>query len=146
LDPRLIDGLENGKAQKFEYRRPGFLAILSCGRGATLAETFEAPPHSAMRLTAEQASTIRRIASEVAGADSVVRLFGSRLDDDARGGDIDLLVRTAQPVDNPALVAARLAARCMRALHGRRVDVLLAAPNLETLPIHMIAEAEGVRL
>jgi predicted nucleotidyltransferase len=99
-----------------------------------------------MRLTAEQANTIRRIASEEAGDDIVVRLFGSRLDDAARGGDVDLLVRMPHPVDNPALLAARLSARLMRVLGGRRVDVLLAAPNLKTLPIHSLAEAEGVRL
>lgn len=99
-----------------------------------------------MRLTAEQVNAIRRIAGEEAGADSVVRLFGSRLDDAARGGDIDLLLEIPYPVDNPALLSARVAARLMRALGGRHVDVLLAAPNLETFPIHRIAATEGVRL
>jgi len=99
-----------------------------------------------MRLTAEQVNAIRRIASEEAGADSVVRLFGSRLDDTARGGDIDLLLEIPYPVDNPALFSARIAARLMRALGGRHVDVLLAAPNLDTFPIHRVAIAEGVRL
>lgn len=99
-----------------------------------------------MRLTTEQANTIRCIAREEAGADSVVRLFGSRLDDAARGGDIDLLLETSHPIDNPALLSARIAARLMRALGGRHVDVLLSAPNLETLPIHTIAVSEGVRL
>lgn len=99
-----------------------------------------------MRLTASQVNTIRRVASEEAGAESVVRLFGSRLDAAARGGDIDLLLEIPYPVDNPALLSARLAARLMRALGGRHVDVLLAAPNLETFPIHELALAEGVRL
>ena len=99
-----------------------------------------------MRLTAEQVNAIRRIAYEEAGADSVVRLFGSRLDDTARGGDVDLLLEIPYPVDNPALFSARVAARIMRALGGRHIDVLLAAPNLETFPIHKVAVAEGVRL
>ncbi|MDA8256999.1 MAG: nucleotidyltransferase domain-containing protein [Betaproteobacteria bacterium] len=99
-----------------------------------------------MRLTAEQVNAIRRIASEEAGADSVVRLFGSRLDDTARGGDIDLLLEVRYPVDNPALFGSRIAARLMRALGGRHVDVLLAAPNLDTCAIHKVAVAEGVRL
>jgi predicted nucleotidyltransferase len=99
-----------------------------------------------MRLTAEQVNAIRRIASEEAGAESVVRLFGSRLDDTACGGDIDLLLEIPYPVDNPALFAARIAARLMRALGGRHVDILLAAPNLDTFPIHRVAVAEGVRL
>ncbi|MDP2811219.1 MAG: nucleotidyltransferase domain-containing protein [Rhodocyclaceae bacterium] len=99
-----------------------------------------------MRLTAEQARTIRRIADEEAGAESVVCLFGSRLDTAARGGDIDLLLQMPRAIDNPALFSARIAARLMRALGGRRVDVLLSAPNLKMLPIHEIAAAEGVRL
>lgn len=99
-----------------------------------------------MRLTAQQVDTIRRVIREEAGADAAVRLFGSRLDDTARGGDIDLLVRTSRPIDSPALFSAQLAARLVRALGGRRVDVVLCAPNLQALPIHELAEAEGVLL
>ncbi len=99
-----------------------------------------------MRLTTEQADTILHITREEAGVESVVRLFGSRLDDAARGGDIDLLLELPHPIDSPALLAARLGARLMRALGGRRVDVLLTAPNLKQLPIHTIAAAEGIRL
>lgn len=89
-----------------------------------------------MRLTAEQADAIRRVVREEAGSDAAVRLFGSRLDDDARGGDVDLLLQIPRPVESPALFSARIAARLMRALGGRRVDVVLAAPNLRILPIH----------
>jgi hypothetical protein len=38
------------------------------------------------------------------------------------------------------------AARVSRAMHGRKVDVLVQAPNLMHLPIHAIAHAEGIRL
>jgi hypothetical protein len=31
-------------------------------------------------------------------------------------------------------------------MHGRKVDVLIKAPNLMLLPIHSVALAEGVRL
>lgn len=98
-----------------------------------------------MRLTAEQATAIRRIVREEAGDDVAVRLFGSRLDDDARGGDIDLLLQMPRPIESPALFSARIAARLIRALDGRHVDVVLAAPNLRTLPIHEHA-SEGVLL
>lgn len=92
-----------------------------------------------MRLTVEQAETIRRIVREEAGSAVTVRLFGSRLDDAARGGDIDLLLQIPHAVERPALFGARIAAKLMRALHGRHVDVLLAAPNLKVLPIHEVA-------
>lgn len=99
-----------------------------------------------MRLTEDQALTIRRLASEVAGTQARVRVFGSRLNDDARGGDLDLMLELPDPIDNPALMAAMLSARVSRAMHGRKVDVLLCAPNLMRLPIHDIAFEEGCLL
>lgn len=96
-----------------------------------------------MRLTDRQIDAIRRLAHEVAGDRARVRVFGSRLDDTARGGDLDLMLELPEPVDNPALIAARLAAKVSRSMSGRRVDVLLSAPNLMRLPIHEMAFNEG---
>lgn len=96
-----------------------------------------------MRLTDYQIQIIRQLACQVAGDQSRVRVFGSRLDDTAHGGDIDLMLELQEPVDNPALMAAQMSARVSRAMHGRKVDVLLSAPNLMRLPIHDIAFKEG---
>lgn len=96
-----------------------------------------------MRLTEHQIRLIRQFAQQVAGSRSRVRVFGSRLDDSARGGDIDLLLELPEPVDNPALMAAQMCARVSRAMHGRKVDVLISAPNLMRLPIHDVAFSEG---
>jgi predicted nucleotidyltransferase len=75
-----------------------------------------------------------------------VRVFGSRLDEHSRGGDLDLLLSLPEPVDHPALLAATLAAKVSRSMHGRKVDVLIDAPNLKHLPIHEIALREGILL
>ncbi|MEW6414097.1 MAG: nucleotidyltransferase domain-containing protein [Pseudomonadota bacterium] len=96
-----------------------------------------------MRLSENQARAITRIAHEIAGKQARVRVFGSRLNDDARGGDLDLMLELTEPVDNPALLAARFSARVSRLMQGRSVDVLLAGPNLMRLPIHDIAFKEG---
>ena len=96
-----------------------------------------------MRLTDYQIQAIRNLARQVAGDQTRVRVFGSRLDDAAHGGDLDLMLELSEPVDNPALLAARMAARVSRTMSGRRVDVLLSAPNLMRLPIHDIAFKEG---
>ena len=72
-----------------------------------------------------------------------MRLFGSRLRDDARGGDVDLLVELPEAVEDPAVLASRLSALISRSLYGRKVDVLLLAPNLRRLPIHEVALQEG---
>lgn len=99
-----------------------------------------------MRLTSDQAAAIRQLAHELAGPRCRVRLFGSRLDEAARGGDVDLLLEVPDPVDNPALLAARLSAQASRALQGRKVDVVISAPNLKRLPIHELAIEEGMVL
>ena len=53
------------------------------------------------------------------------------------------MLEFSEPVDNPALIAAQMAAKTSRIMHGRKVDVLLSAPNLMRLPIHEVAFNEG---
>ena len=99
-----------------------------------------------MRLSPEQIINIRMLASQHAGASARVWLFGSRVHDDARGGDVDLMLEVDSPVAEPAQLSSVLAARVSRTMFGRRVDVLIKAPNLLHLPIHDVAFAQGVRL
>ncbi|MDP2178681.1 nucleotidyltransferase domain-containing protein [Methylicorpusculum sp.] len=100
-----------------------------------------------MRLTENQMVAIRQVAHETSeGKCLSVRVFGSRLDDQAKGGDLDLMLEFSDPVENPALLAAKIAARASRVLQGRKVDVLLSAPNLRHLPIHDIALKQGILL
>lgn len=99
-----------------------------------------------MRLKPEQIQAIHTLAAQVAGENVQVRVFGSRLDDAARGGDLDLMIELSDPATNPALLAAQISAKISRALNGRKVDVLISAPNLRRLPIHEIAYRDGVLL
>lgn len=99
-----------------------------------------------MRLSPEQIIAIRKGVSELAGDTARVWLFGSRVRDHERGGDVDLLLEVDDAVVEPAQLAARLAAQVSRSMYGRKVDVLIKAPNLMHLPIHSIALAEGVQL
>lgn len=96
-----------------------------------------------MRLTDHQTQAIRQLAHQLAGSGSRVRVFGSRLDDVARDGDLDLMLELPEPVDNPALLAAQMSAQVSRIMHGRKVDVVISAPNLMRLPIHDVAFKEG---
>lgn len=99
-----------------------------------------------MRLTPLQIQVIRQGAIDLGGDAARVWLFGSRVHDDLRGGDVDLLLELDDAVLEPAQLAARLAAQVSRAMFGRKVDVIVKAPNLLHLPIHSVALAEGVRL
>jgi len=47
-----------------------------------------------MRVSAEQIATIKQLATKYFGGQSVVRLFGSRLNDNTRGGDYDFAIET----------------------------------------------------
>ena len=99
-----------------------------------------------MRLTPAQIDTIKSTAQAVLGEGVQITLFGSRVHDDQKGGDVDLMLEVPAAIDEPALMAARVATRVSRAMHGRKVDVLLKAPNLLEQPIHRIAAQQGVRL
>ena len=99
-----------------------------------------------MRLSQNERDTIRLIVEETFTEPVTVLLFGSRVDDSARGGDIDLLVQTPTAVERPAVTASRLSARISRALGGRKVDVILENPALQHHPIHDVAHAQGVPL
>jgi predicted nucleotidyltransferase len=99
-----------------------------------------------MRLDVNQRRMIRDEVASLMGPAAEVRLFGSRVRDGALGGDVDLLVELPVPVADPAWSASRLEARLMRRLEGRRVDVILAAPNIAEQPIHRVARAEGCML
>ncbi len=99
-----------------------------------------------MRLSPDQIASIRQTVLQLAGGSAHVWLFGSRAHDHQRGGDVDLLLELDEAIEEPALLSAMVSARISRGMHGRKVDVLIKAPNLKHLPIHTVALAEGVRL
>ena len=99
-----------------------------------------------MRLTAEQAAIIRSAAAEVFGADARVWLFGSRVDDAKRGGDIDLYLETPQTCTVAAARQARLWSLLQQRLGEQRIDIVVRATDSQPQPIHEIARSQGVRL
>lgn len=99
-----------------------------------------------MRLNAQQRATIKAVTTDLLGTDAKVLLFGSRVDDAERGGDIDLLVLLERPVDSRVALEARLAGRIEAALGGQRTDVLLTDPNTALQPVHRAALSQGVPL
>jgi predicted nucleotidyltransferase len=96
-----------------------------------------------MRLTADQAHAIVAATRDLAGPDACVRLFGSRLHDGRRGGDIDLLVECPRSVARPVWLAAQITARLQRTLGDRKIDVLVIDPDTHLEPVHLVAQAEG---
>jgi predicted nucleotidyltransferase len=99
-----------------------------------------------MRVSPGHIQAIKETAASLLGQEAEIVLFGSRIDDSARGGDVDLLVTVQQAPDNVAFTAALLAAKLERALEGRRVDVVLRTLDSPIQPIHEIALRTGVAL
>jgi hypothetical protein len=99
-----------------------------------------------MRISPKQHQMIVQIVRDYAGHDATVTLFGSRVDDNQRGGDVDLLITLERTMEDPAWLSAQISSKISRSMHGRHVDILLSAPNLQQLPIHGIARQEGIEL
>lgn len=103
-----------------------------------------------MRLTTQQHQTILSAARHAFGPDVKVRLFGSRTNDQRKGGDFDLYVECNSD-DAQWLVSAKLKFLCeldqSTALAGEKVDVVLSTPlHRELRPIDRVARREGVQL
>lgn len=122
------------------------MAASCCDAVDVPAYTERSAGSIAMRLDQKQREDILREVRGLLGSEATVRLFGSRRLDALRGGDVDLLVEHPTPIPDPVWSASRLEARLMRRLGGRRVDVLLAAPNIAEQPIHRVARVEGSML
>ena len=94
-----------------------------------------------MRLTPAQIDTIQSTVHAVLGAGAQVTLFDSRVNDQQKGGDVDLYVETAQPDLMKKI-------RCKVSLQDQLdlpVD-LIVKPHGDRSPIALIAKQEGIRL
>lgn len=95
-----------------------------------------------MRLNAKECDTIARAAREAFAPGTAVFLFGSRVDDGRRGGDIDLLIETPQTLSPADQVErrTRFVARIWRELDEQRIDIVITA-NDEPDPRPVVAAA-----
>jgi uncharacterized protein len=95
-----------------------------------------------MRLTPDQAQTIRERIRGCMGPHARIWLFGSRTDDHRRGGDVDLYV---EPETAPALDTALLCRSALADALDLNVDLIVQQPGRD-LPIYRIAKQKGVAL
>ena len=77
-----------------------------------------------MRLRKNQQQAIRKTVREIFGPDAAVYVFGSRVDDSARGGDIDLLIRLESPQVETERKILQLVARLQIRLGDQPIDEL----------------------
>lgn len=99
-----------------------------------------------MRLTKQQQQAVREEVTRVFGEDALVRLFGSRVDDGLRGGDIDLHIECRGTPAELLDRELRLRARLTRRLGERRIDVVVQSSEASPRSIDAHARQVGVRL
>mgnify|MGYP001560177528 CR=1 FL=1 len=99
-----------------------------------------------MRLTPEARRVIKENVLDVFGPNATVRVFGSRTNDEARGGDIDLLVECGEPVRDRLRKTLTLTARLQSRLGDQRIDVIVADPQTKPQAVHEVARMTGVPL
>ncbi len=95
-----------------------------------------------MRLEANQLKAIRE---EVRQSDPAaeIYLFGSRADDAARGGDIDLLVVSDKLGFREVL---RLRIRILDRIGWQQLDLLVRRPDQMDEPLAAMAQETGIKL
>jgi predicted nucleotidyltransferase len=96
-----------------------------------------------MRLNEEQVDQIRRSVLHHAGAQAKVYLFGSRLDDEKKGGDVDLLIESNQAIS--LIQQAKIKLELEHSLF-LSVDVISYGLADDMVPFHRIARAQAVSL
>ena len=84
-----------------------------------------------MRLSDQVLVQIKRSFEEIF-AEGSLYLFGSRVDDNARGGDIDLFIETSDEKDL-FVRKIKFLARIKRALGEQRIDVVFSRDASELL-------------
>lgn len=93
-----------------------------------------------MRLTDFEINAIKQSAQEVFGPKVEVFLFGSRVDDEKKGGDIDLYIKAQQGNDLKHKI--RFMILLEQTIGEQKIDVILATD--ERRPIEQQAIRTGV--
>ena len=99
-----------------------------------------------MRLTQQQIAAIKQTAQTILGDDARVILFGSRVDDTKKGGDIDLLFETDRKLPNRTATVGDIYVSLIRQLGDRKIDILLKDGATPPAPVLEIARQTGIQL
>jgi predicted nucleotidyltransferase len=99
-----------------------------------------------MRLSPEHQAIIRRAVARTFGPQGEIWVFGSRVDDSALGGDLDLYVEADGDPGDILDRELRLYAELQRELGEQRIDIVTRRRSSPERPIHREAKRMGVRL
>lgn len=97
-----------------------------------------------MRLSQKQRQVIRDEVAGIFGAHARVHVFGSRLDDTERGGDIDLHIEATGNAEELLDRELALYARLQRKLGEQRIDIVVHGHDQPLRSIDRHARATGI--
>ncbi len=103
-----------------------------------------------MRVTAEQLEIVRKLSSNYFGEDAKLWLFGSRVDDEKKGGDYDFLIETS--LSNPDEIIARkidmiTQLQSSEPFEDEKIDIIVKRRQSSfDMPVYHIAKLEGVQI
>ena len=99
-----------------------------------------------MRLTDTQRTTIREEVQRHFGEGARVLLFGSRVRDEVRGGDIDLYLETEGTAEETLARELKLYAVLQQRLGEQRIDIVVHRQNTPMRAIDLAARRTGMQL
>jgi len=99
-----------------------------------------------MRLSESTCAVIRSTVQDVFGSGATVKLFGSRINDNARGGDIDLLVELASASTELERKTLQLITKLQLRIGDQPIDLLVLDPSTPRQTIHEHAILTGMTL
>lgn len=98
-----------------------------------------------MRLQPYEVAAIKAATSDVFGATAIVRLFGSRVDDRLRGGDIDLHIEV-DALANETHAKSLFERKLFEQIDPQKVDVVLTVRGGTPRGFERIAYRDGIVL
>ena len=98
-----------------------------------------------MRITSLEQEIIKLHVRKHFGMNADVYIFGSRVDNNRKGGDIDLYITTDIPASEIIREKISLLGKLENALGEQKIDVVINN-RTKRKPIYEIAEKEGVKL
>jgi predicted nucleotidyltransferase len=99
-----------------------------------------------MRLTILERNLIIQTIYNVFGQDVKIWLFGSRVDDSKRGGDIDLYVEVMQPFAQCWQKKIAVLTSLQIQLDDQKIDLIVHCLNDKEYPINQIAKKTGIQI
>ena len=99
-----------------------------------------------MRLSQQTREIIRATVHEIFGGEAKVKLFGSRINPAARGGDIDLLVELSSITPEIERKTLQLTARLQLRIGDQPIDILVLDPATPRQSIHEQAVMTGIKI